>query len=470
MKRTFTSSAGQSAMPPAVEGSGHSVRSRGVAQQTTGVMVASGTAAVLLLATNVVAARFLGPTGRGQYALAVTVATIAFTLGNLGISPASTFLVARKVFPPASALATTIWVSVISGSAAAGLAGALVIQAHGHLLHGIPISYLLISLSAVPFAVLVLNVQGIFLGLERFGDYNVVTVVQSGLIFLSLTFALTTAGAGVSGAVVGFAASIAVVSAVSTGRAYRVVGSQHFRASRAYARAAVRYGIKVHLSNVLSLLGYRVDLFIINLVINPASVGLYVIAVATAERIWMLSLAASSVILPRVASERDEDVRRAMTPAVARTTLWLTALGAAVLFVLSDWLVVALYSSAFRDAVRPLQLLLPGIVLFAPARVLANDLAGRGRPGVNAACGAAGLTANVALNVVLLPRYGVDGASIASTVSYALVFGLTVIAYCTLSRNSLAAIVLPKRADVRMAGDVVQGMRNRFLVRHRLDG
>ncbi|MCZ7637786.1 MAG: polysaccharide biosynthesis C-terminal domain-containing protein [Verrucomicrobia bacterium] len=48
------------------------------------------------------------------------------------------------------------------------------------------------------------------------------------------------------------------------------------------------------------------------------------------------------------------------------------------------------------------------------------DLAGRGRPNVSLWITVPALLVNVGLNLYLLPRYGARGASVASSISYAL--------------------------------------------------
>ena len=70
-----------------------------------------------------------------------------------------------------------------------------------------------------------------------------------------------------------------------------------------------------------------------------------------------------------------------------------------------------------------------GIVLFSAARVVTNDIAARGRPLVNSLIAAISVACNIALNVVLIPRYGIDGAAWASTGSYSLLFLATAVIY-----------------------------------------
>jgi O-antigen/teichoic acid export membrane protein len=161
----------------------------------------------------------------------------------------------------------------------------------------------------------------------------------------------------------------------------------------------------------------------------------------------MVSYAASTVLFPRVAAETEEQRQKEFTPLVARTVLWTTALVAIPLVLLSRWIVLLLYSEAFLPAVGALQALLVGIVALSAGRVLANDIAGRGFPGLNIYTGIAAVVTNVILNLLWIPRYGIVGAAWASTVSYTVSFLGALFFYCRLSGNRWTKAVFPQRGD-----------------------
>jgi O-antigen/teichoic acid export membrane protein len=188
-------------------------------------------------------------------------------------------------------------------------------------------------------------------------------------------------------------------------------------------------------------------MFLINGFVNPAAVGFYAIAVGLVEKLWLVAHAANIVIFPRVAAENDEQRLKEFTPLVARAVLWVTALGALVVLFLSRWLVETLYSADFLPAVQPLQILLPGIVASGVAGVLAHDIAGRGRPMLNTYVGGISLVVNVALSLLWIPKYGIEGAAMASTISYSASMIGQLILYCRLSGNSWVQALIPKRAD-----------------------
>jgi O-antigen/teichoic acid export membrane protein len=82
--------------------------------------------------------------------------------------------------------------------------------------------------------------------------------------------------------------------------------------------------------------------------------------------------------------------------------------------------------------------------------VLNSYIAGLGHGGVISAANMAGLVANVALNLVLIPRFGILGAATASLISYLGTAVVLTLLAARLARTSPVAFWLPRPADVRL--------------------
>jgi O-antigen/teichoic acid export membrane protein len=427
-----------------------------------GVFVANAAAAGAALATAVVTARALGAAGRGQYSLAMLLAAVMVTLGGLGFGTAATFFVARERSRRTVIAGSTVLISAVIGLVllATGLAVVTTVKLP---FRDLPVRYVVLAAVSIPFALLLMNVQSLFLGLERFREWNAITFAQAAVPLLLVSVALYAAGAGAEGVIGVSVVGTIVIALALVLWLQRTVGIA-WRLDREYLRRAAGYGIRTHVTNAMGFLGYRLDILLVGGFLSPARVGLYTVAVATGERLWMLSQAASTVLFPRIAAEEGEGRTDTSTPFIARNVLYATALGAALVFALSRPLVTILYSDAFEAAVTPLRILLPGIVLLGASRVLANDLAARNRPTINAYIGAASLAANVVLNVVLIPAHGIAGAAAASTVSYSLAFVLTLVAYASISGGGLG-VLAPQRSDLELwrnlASVALRGRRGR---------
>jgi O-antigen/teichoic acid export membrane protein len=80
-------------------------------------------------------------------------------------------------------------------------------------------------------------------------------------------------------------------------------------------------------------------------------------------------------------------------------------------------------------------------------RILANDLYGRGKPELNIYISSASFALNIILNVLWIPRFGIIGASLATSISYTFAFLLITAVYSKVSGNRLWNIIIPRNSD-----------------------
>jgi O-antigen/teichoic acid export membrane protein len=111
---------------------------------------------------------------------------------------------------------------------------------------------------------------------------------------------------------------------------------------------------------------------------------------------------------------------------VTRYTALLVLLLAIGLATLADRLVPLYYGTPFTVATTPLLLLLPGAVGFAVARPLQAICQGSGRLKVLILAVGVAAMGNLVLNAALIPLYGMNGAAVATTISYGSMFLLLV--------------------------------------------
>jgi O-antigen/teichoic acid export membrane protein len=105
--------------------------------------------------------------------------------------------------------------------------------------------------------------------------------------------------------------------------------------------------------------------------------------------------------------------------------LW-TGVGCLLVFLLADSVVRLLYSAEFAAVTAPLRWLLPGIFTFALGKVLLAEILAREKVYSMVWISAIGTAVNVAGNFMLIPRLGIAGAALASSISYSLISAIVV--------------------------------------------
>ena len=222
-----------------------------------------------------------------------------------------------------------------------------------------------------------------------------------------------------------------------------------FRWTRDLVRRAVSFGLQGHLAGVVKFLNLRLDLLLVNIFLGPAHVGYYAISVMVAEKIWYIPDVLSIALHPRVAHGGDEQANRD-TSMVSRQTILIVSAPCIIILLFGKPLVGLLYSDLFIPAVTPLLILLPGILASSLSRVISSDLMARGYPRVVLWAGLTGLIVNIGLNVILIPRMGIAGAALASSVSYSLDALVMQTAFVKLTGLSMRSMLIPGSEDFRL--------------------
>ena len=299
----------------------------------------------------------------------------------------------------------------------------------------------------IPFQFFLNFVNYLLLGLQRIKEFNFISILQSFVfLILSLIFLLIFKF-GVKAAIVSNILSCFIGAVALFYLANKIIGNFHLHLNKFYFKDAFKYGFKVYLGNVIGFLHYRIDIFLINIFLNPIAVGFYSIATVLSERIWLVSQSAGMVLFPKVSSETDEKRLNNFTPLVCRNVLLITAIGAILLFVLGHWIIILFYSEKFLNSVLLFKILLIGAVTMSGWRVLANDLYGRGRPELNIYISLASVTLNIILNILWIPKFGIAGAAWATSISYTFAFVVIIVVYSKISGNKMWNIILPQDAD-----------------------
>lgn len=385
----------------------------------------------LLLATlnAAIIARVLGPSGKGILALTVLAPNILALFLNGGINVANVYYAGHRRFDVATLssnsvaftlMATALGIAVIVVFAATGLTG--------KILPGIPPELLALSMLGLPFSLLSTYFNSILQGLQLIGLVNLVSLTQRAVtVTLSL---LLVAGLqwGLVGAVLAVLISSVIAVGIASAMLRRRGASFRPRWNRLVIKTTLKFGLRGYLANVLQFFNYRLDLFLVNFYLGAAGAGIYTVSVAMAEMLWYLPNAVSFVIFPKAANTSAAAMNR-FTPRVFRVTLGLTAAGAVVLALIGKPFIDIVYSPAFASAYMPMLALLPGVVLLGGGKVLTNEVAGRGYPQYNSVASGVSLVLTIGLDLLLIPRLGVLGAAVASSIAYTAIFGLALVFY-----------------------------------------
>lgn len=382
-----------------------------------------GIGIVIGLVFSILLARSLGPAGNGQYAMGILLPTTFATFLNLGISPANVYFIASKKVKLFTAFKTNLWLWLFL-CILGGLIATLIITTRSEMwFPGVPLSFLWLGILVFPLSLIQDFVGSLFQGLQNFKKYNYASLISPSITLLLAIFLVGILKLGVFGALLSFIlgnlCGFIMTLIILKPHLKREAEKYESEILKKYAKECLDYGWKAHLSNILTFVNYRADLFFVNLFISPEATGIYVLAITIAEKLWILSKAISAVILPRLSElHEEEEKRKQLTPLITRWVLLVSTIGTLVLGLLASPLINLLYGSEFGLAVGALLWLLPGVLVGNVSRILANDIAARGRPEINLYISIPVVLVNIICSIVLIPKFGIKGGAMASTIAY----------------------------------------------------
>lgn len=398
------------------------------------------------IVTSVLTARLLGPSGRGTLIVVNFSLMLLMILANLGLTYSLVYMIGKRKLDRREALGVALGASAVLGSAGFALALAVYPLLSSSVLSGVGFATYAVGLSALPAAMFNDMWAWMRIGENRFiqatayqSAFSLTSVLVCALVLWVLRFQVTGLLAGMTATYYAWAIALCVSSAAREGITLRI--------GVARLKELVTYGAKVYAGSLVNSVYLRLDTFVLNAYGGTGQVGIYSIAVALNERIWSLDGSVSQAVLPHVVGEEREQAAR-LSALTGRTIFGLTVGVAMVLAAASPWLIPLLYGDRFSPSVLPLVLLLPGTVLYSVAKTYANYLSGQlGRPDLSSGLAAATATVSIPTYFLLIPRFGAPGAAAASTIAYAIGFGIALFLFRRNTHLTIKEIVVPTRAD-----------------------
>lgn len=408
---------------------------------------------VLGLGLTLVTAR-LGTGEQGAFALFTTVESALLMLGS-GFGIAIARRISHHRERPNGLVGATILASVMLGTMCAIVL--VWLSSNGRS----SFHYLWVLACSAPLMFLTPNLAGLWLGAGRMTAMARITLATPVLSLLGVGVCLIVQAQISLMSVLGsWAAARVVVSLATLAAAWR--GGWIARPDLIALRGELGFVAVIGFTNLLGLLNYRVDLFLVDHFLGLSATGVYSVAVLVAELLWLVSSSVTQAAYARIGAPDGVDAGR-MTVRVVHASLLALAL-----LCLPLWLAAALFlpvmlGADYAAAVPLLGMLFPGVLAYGAASSLSAYFTNHaGRPLIPAALAGLSLLINVLSSLLLIPRMGTMGAALATSVSYVLSVCMSGWIFSRLSATPARRLLLP---DWRSLLDDLGRLRTR-LVRH----
>lgn len=398
-------------------------------------LLLQGAALLSFAVFTVLAARWLGASGRGLQALLVSAGQLLALVLGFGFAYTIPYAVAsdrRRAYYAARAQLVLLAVAsgILIAAALANQVTATASSVRGY--EGLLISFVLAGIAQPVFATLALS-------LGRVWASNLSTLIAN-LFALAVIVAArlsdrVTVEAVVGAQAIGFCAGFVFLLVVCGPSLSRLPRPGLLRTHKSYRRVAFLGFV----SGVFILVMTRADIFLLTALGGSlATAGVYSIAVFSAELVLKLPQWVALVLAPLSAGSPHaaRDRTAILFWGIVTCAAVLSAVAIAAQGPLSQALELA-FGHVFAAAYPALIACLPRVVFQSGGAILAANLAGRGYTLYHPLATGVGVVAMVLADIALVPRFGAVGAGLGGSIASAAMLLVLAVGYLKLNKMTL---------------------------------
>ncbi len=393
------------------------------------------------LGTSVIISRILGPEGRGIYGLLMTVIVLSASFGVFGFGTANTYFIARDR-NRAKALGIQSIIVGLAGSIISGMAFYLFYTYQPRMVSGIDGVLFGVTLLMLPLFLWGNLFSQAFLGLGKIIAYNIFNTGQRLIFVGAALLMLIVLDYDIGTYMISVLVGIALLMGLYI-HWYIRVSPKSESPDIKLASKSFFYGSRPYIATIFAMATLRSGIFFVNYFRGTSEAGLFAVAQQISELLVIVPSVVGGILFPRVANGDSKD----LTAKVLRTMnvlilpLFITlALGAKPI-------ITFLFGPEFLPSAGALLIILPGAFLLGLQVIIAGDIAGRGYPWPAALVWIPVFILNCTGYILLVPRYGINGAALSLSLSFMLV-SIYMISYLKkLTGFRLIELLFPRKGD-----------------------
>lgn len=403
--------------------------------------------ALLGLATGILAARLLGPQGRGELAAIQIWPSFIATVAMLGLPDALVYFSAREHDKAGSYLGSAMSLAVLSSvpfMVVGYLAIPMLLSAQSAEVIKAARWYLLL----VPLFALVGMPYHPLRGRHDFGFWNALRLTPNIGWLSVLVLAWLLGRAEPQFVAVAYLVALSLLFFPVTYIVVKRVPGPFWPDTRKW-KPMTHYGLPSVVSSVPQMLNFRLDQMLMTALLPAQVLGLYVVAVAWSSAVQPILIAVGTVLFPKVASLPDRGQQALAFAQGTRFGVFGAIVLAIIFILLTPWLFPFLFGDQFATATAAALVLIVAAALTGVNSIMEDGLRGFGHPTAVMWAEFGGLVVTAISLWFLLRPLGIMGAALSSLLGYTVVAGLLVTQSCWLTGTSYIDFLCPAISEIQ---------------------
>lgn len=369
---------------------------------------------IIGMAISVLLSRALTASGRGAYAYIIAFASSAAWISHFSIE--TSLMLSWSVERERSQLVgAAIAVAAIAGTTAMALGIGAVRLFDLTVPEGGASWMLIAALLTIPSVLLALYLNAVLVNDGRIDEMNRVGLVTAIAQLIALVGLVLMGSLTVSSGVILWTASMFLPVVFLLPLVIRQPGVRW--SGNVSVRRLLAVGLRYHPGAVALALILRLDILLLGSRVDVAQLGIYSLAVSLVE-LSLVATSASSQVAVQVQVRGEPHSHADFTAAVSRTNGVLAGVLMILLVAAGPWAITLIFGESYAGTTGPVVALAPGVVALSMMRPIAVFVTRLNRPYVVSSALIIGLVANIGLNLMMIPWWGIVGAAVASSLVY----------------------------------------------------
>jgi len=252
--------------------------------------------------TGVLTARALGPSGRGTLSVILSTVLIGVIFGQFGLIQAHAYEVAGDRRKSAKLTVNSLWSSMAFG-VLTGFVIVAVYMISPDVFESIPLDLLIVGIISVPFVMLGLMLQRIYLAQNRILEFNAFDLISKFLVLMLTFVGLYMMHVTISTYLIVYAAIFCLSSALFF-IGQKINFSAIWRPDLKALKASLRFGFRAYIAVLLPFVLSRLGLFFVNSQLGATEAGHYSVAMQANDLFLIVPGVIGTLLFPRVAADQ----------------------------------------------------------------------------------------------------------------------------------------------------------------------
>ena len=371
---------------------------------------------VLSFLTGMLSARWLGPEGRGEFAIIILWPNIIAAVGNLGIRDALVYYQAKGEYAAGVLNFTALLLASFQSAILIGIgliSIPMLTRNQNIEVQQLSLQFLLF----IPLNLFALYALGLLQGRLNIYIFNAIRISVNLIYLISMLILWHIDAITLSNLTYTLLGANLVTMSLAIGKVIWD-GKVQYQVNRRLIHNLFSYGVRNHLGSISNMLNQRMDQMLMAVVLTPAELGWYVVAVSSSGFVKLVAKALSIFTFPQIANTQKKDDNRRVIILYSRLNITGTLLLGGGLMLVIPFVVPLIYTPAFAPSIIPAEILVVATIFLSIGQNWAAAFQGDGQPIMLAKAEGISLLVTLIGLAVLLPTFSIIGAALASLLAY----------------------------------------------------